>query len=77
MKFQILFSRKNKKNTISLLSAELVQRMIKTLNYGHCLPRLNFMSSLGVAVVKRVNEMTLTLRAPITTAADDILKYLF
>ena len=32
MKFQILFSGKNKKNNINLSSAELAQRMVKIKN---------------------------------------------
>ena len=41
MKFQILFSGKNKKSVINLLSAELAQKVVKVKSHKNRVNRIN------------------------------------
>ena len=78
MKYQSLFSGKNKKNMMNFSSAELAQRTVKVklqMNRAEFLDLASFKLMEVFAIT--INILKLALKAPITTAADDILKYFY
>ena len=76
MKCLVLFSGKNKKNILNFLSAELSQRVLKVIILVWVFVDRARTEAVCLATVffsKICCEVSLILKALITTAADDIL----